>query len=138
MRRTPLWAAAAAAALAVSTLTGCGDDSQDDAADACASWETYRTAVSDLGATLRSEPTVEQVRDARDQVADAREDLDDALGDVAEDRRHALDSAWEDLADAVDDLPDDATLPQAAQVLAGQADAVASASDGLSAELGCS
>ncbi|PRZ06905.1 hypothetical protein BCE75_105220 [Isoptericola sp. CG 20/1183] len=138
MRKNTLWTAASAAALVVPTLAACSDSPEENTATACADWEAFRTALGDLRTTLTSEPTVGEVQTAREAVGDAYADLEDSLGSVADDRTEALDDAWESLQDAIDDVDDDASLADAASQVSEQADAVQTAGQDATAELGCS
>lgn len=135
---TPLRAAAATLALSAAFLTGaCSDTPEENNAEACTALTEYEAALSALGDSLTADATVEQVRDARDDVASAASELDSALGDVAQDRVDALNQAWSDLDAAITDADSDATLQEAADTIRAQADEVESARADLGSALEC-
>ncbi|GIG27241.1 hypothetical protein Cde04nite_34850 [Cellulomonas denverensis] len=59
----------------VTALAGCGSDSDGDEAAACAAQSDLRFSVQELDATLTPDATIDQIRSARDQVAQARDAL---------------------------------------------------------------
>ena len=135
---TTVRAAAATLALGAALLTGaCSDTAEENNAEACTALTEYQSALSSLRDSLTADATVEQVQDARDDVASAASDLDSALGDVAQDRVDALNQAWSDLDAAITDADSDATLQEAADTIRAQAQEVESARADLGSELEC-
>ncbi|KUM33191.1 hypothetical protein [Arthrobacter sp. EPSL27] len=103
-------------AVAIALLTGCSTPAantpQENESQVCAATKAYASALTSFKDSLTPTSTVDQVKEAREQVAKAHEDLMKASEAVAKDRVDAVQEAEKKFAAAVRDIPDDATLAQ--------------------------
>ncbi|WP_434995665.1 hypothetical protein [Arthrobacter sp. Ld5] len=119
-------------------LAGCSEPTPTENTDqACASADAFTAAVDDFTDTLRPGADVEEVQAARDEVRRTFEDLMEEGGDVAEDKREALNKTVAEFRTAVDEIPDDTTLSQGLAVLRQKAAEVDTTRGEYVAELGC-
>jgi flagellar hook-basal body complex protein FliE len=103
-------------AVAIALLTGCSTPAantpQENEAQVCAATKAYASALTSFKDSLTPTSTVDQVKEAREQVAKAHEDLLKASEAVAKDRVDAVQEAENKFSAAVRAIPDDATLAQ--------------------------
>ncbi|PPB48304.1 hypothetical protein C4K88_15240 [Arthrobacter pityocampae] len=119
-------------------LAGCNSSTPSENTDqACASADAFRTAVNDFTDTLSPGTTVDEVQAAREDVQRTFEDLMEEGGDVAEDKREALNKAVGEFQTAVDAVPDDAALLERAAVLRAEVAKIDITRDEYVAELDC-
>lgn len=131
------------ALLVIFVVAGCGggdDPSPEEAmADLCAATSDFQASVQDLGAVLTNpDSTVEELREAREDARDELEDVRDRAEDVDEAEIDALSDAYDELDQVVDDVADDATLAEAAEMIAPLVQAVNGSWDQLLTGLTCS
>lgn len=86
---------------------------------------------------LTANSTVEDIRDAEDQVTAAMEDVRASADQLADVQVDELDSAYNDLENAVQSLPDDMTAEEALQTISPELQAVRSERQNLLGELNC-
>ncbi|HRO30993.1 MULTISPECIES: hypothetical protein [Micrococcaceae] len=133
-----------AAAMALGTsmmmigLAGCSSPTpQENVSQACEAADAFGTALQEVRSSLTPEATVDELRTARNQLADSYEDLLKESGDVAEDRLEELDTNVDGFRDAVDEIDDDTKVPDAVDSLRNEANDVETAMDNLRSELNC-
>lgn len=133
-----------AAAMALGTsmmmigLAGCSSPTpQENVSQACEAADAFGTALQEVRSSLMPEATVDELRTARNQLADSYEDLLKESGDVAEDRLEELDTNVDGFRDAVDEIDDDTKVPDAVDSLRNEANDVETAMDNLRSELNC-
>lgn len=138
-RRARLGAVLVPLCLALVGLSACGDDSDgtDAAGRACEQMELLAVEVDDLRTTIQGEPTIGELRQARDELREAQAEVDEAFEDVGEQRADAFAAAWEELDGAVSDLDDDATVPDALASVEEEVRAVVAARDDLVSAVEC-
>ena len=129
--RRPILAGSIALGVAAAMLTGCSTSTpgasvssaraQENVSQACAAASAYAAALTNFKQTLKPGVTVGQVDSARDQVVKTYDDLIKESQDVAKDQVDAVQKAQDNFARAVRAVPDDATLPQAADSLRDEA-----------------
>ena len=130
--------AASAAILALGlVVTGCTATPEENADAACDAYAELVGAVTEAQTALDESSTLEEIREARESVADAYDELEASLDDVDRDRIDALATAWESFDRAVDDLDDGLTVPEAAEELSDEVAAVRSAQEDLGTDLTC-
>jgi hypothetical protein len=124
------------AALMLVASTACRDDDEDVLADACTELGELQQDVAELE-MLGPNSTVEQVKDAIEQVRDQARDAAGAVRRVQDARFEELRDARNDLNDALDDVDDDETVAQALQQVQTQIQEVLAARTNLVSRLGC-
>lgn len=137
LKRSLLMTKAAGLGAVLVIATSCSSSPEENVSQACEASEAYAADLQKFEDVLTPEATVEQIRTARDEVSSSHDDLVEESQDVAEDRVAALESAKEDFLEAVDELPDEATVPEAAEDLQDDVDAVKSARSSVASELSC-
>ena len=119
-------------------LSGCAPTSpQENVSQACTAARSLSTALVEFRNALTPEATIDELRSARDKVADAYDSLVPEVEDVAQDRVDELDSNLREFRSAVDSVPDDAKVPVAVDSLRNEANDVGAAVDSLESELKC-
>ncbi|MGP4032745.1 hypothetical protein [Pseudarthrobacter sp. 1C304] len=135
------FAGAITLAAAIALLSGCSTPAantpQENESQACAATKAYASALTSFKDSLTPTSTVDQVKEAREQVAKAHEDLLKASEAVAEDRVDAVKEAENKFSAAVRDIPDDATLAQARASLLDEAANVQAALSDLGTSAKC-
>ena len=111
----------------------CGDDDDDDVAEAnaefCADLTAYGTAIGDLAALDPATATPDDYESAADAVRSTREDMVESAEDLSEAEWENLATQADTLRDQLQDAPDDVAVqtildeaqPQAATVQASVA-----------------
>jgi len=129
--------------LALFGAIACSDDDEDDTdsvggaeSQFCSDLAALNTAMRAL-ASLGPSSTVDDARDARDDVEVAMEDVRDSAKQLAEAKANELENAYDEFDSAVDDLEGEQTLGQAASSLLGEAAGIASAERDLSQQANC-
>ncbi|WP_043443002.1 hypothetical protein [Arthrobacter sp. L77] len=136
--RKPVLAGLIMCGAVAALLAGCSSPTPSENTDqACASAEAFRTAVKDFTASLSPDTTVDEVQAAREEVQRTFEDLMEEGGDVAEDKREALNKSVGEFQTAVDAVPDNAPLLERAAVLRAEVAKIDVTRDEYIAELGC-
>jgi DNA repair exonuclease SbcCD ATPase subunit len=116
---------------------GCVQPTEEEAeAQLCEDLAALRAALDNFENINRTS-TVEEIRDARDQVGSAMQDVRDSADQLEDIRVDELDAAYSNLENAVEDLPDDATAGEALQTIRPELQAVRDARQNLTAELNC-
>jgi hypothetical protein len=139
----------AIAALVLASVA-CSDDDTPDTEDVstavskaggaesefCSDLDGLETAVSEVkGLTATS--TVDDARDAADNVGDAINDVKDSADDTATAKVDAVKTSFESLKGTLDDLPEEDSIGAAIVVLIQQVTRLADAWTGLQSEAGC-
>jgi hypothetical protein len=96
----------------VLVLAGCGPSVGDAKTQFCNDWKELAAAVASAK-TLDQNATVEQAKDAQDQIAKAWDKAKKSAANLKEVQLQATEEAFNTLKKTVDDIPDDATLEQA-------------------------
>ncbi|WP_454855115.1 hypothetical protein [Promicromonospora soli] len=123
--------------LVLATAACSSETPEQNTEQACGAAEQLTVALDNFGTTLTPDATVDEVMAARDAVRAAWQELDAAAGDVAQDRRQALDDAWDGLQESIDDVSGDASISDAVDSLRDEAVEVQEARDALADDLGC-
>jgi len=120
-----------ASAFAVVLLAGCGGNDKSAAeakADYCGDLSALQSSVDTLEQTLNNPgATLDQVKDARDDVHKQVQAVDDSADDVADANVDQLDEAYDALNKAINDIEDSATLAEAQQGIADEVQGVRTA-----------
>ncbi|WP_313404448.1 hypothetical protein [Aeromicrobium sp.] len=118
-------------------LAACGQSQEEKEQAACDAIAELSTTLSDVGANLDAESTVEQWRDARSQVRKAIEEAEDAVEEADEAAWDEVDDAWDRFEDAVQDVDGSATVPEAGASLRDDLAALQAARDQAASGLTC-
>jgi hypothetical protein len=124
-------------AVLVVGLAACSEDPEENTTQACDAEVQLESALENFDSVVGPDATIDEIRQARAQVADAVDQLTEAADDVAADRADAVDQAWSDLDAAVDDVDGDDTVPEAVDSLRDEASQVATAREDLVTDLDC-
>jgi len=137
----PFIAASLAFGAAAALLAGCSspspEEQKEDVTEACAASAAFGVALKSFQDSLTADATIEQIKDAREQVQSSYTTLVDEAKDVAQDRMADLETATDELNAAVDAVPDDATVQDALDSLKNEAADVVNARNNLDNSLNC-
>lgn len=119
-------------------LGACSSSPAQNAAAACDALQEYTTSLDTLAQSIKPDATVDEVRTARDAVADSEKKLEDALSSVKVDRVDEVKDAWGQLKDELSGLDSDASLTSAVDSLKAKTKNLQDARADLSKSLNCS
>jgi hypothetical protein len=124
------------AVLALLAMTACRESEADLQADACTELNQLQESIAALGA-LGPTSTVDEFKEAADNVQESAQDAARAVRRVEEERAEELRDAEIDLNDAVDDVDNDEPVAAAIAQVQPQIAAVVAARDQMTASLNC-
>ena len=97
-------------------LVGCMQQSLGEAqVDFCQALDGYRDAVAELR-DINADTTVDELNQARENVAQSREDLLDSASELRSARLRYTEDAFANLEEELDGIPGDTTLGEAANM----------------------
>jgi hypothetical protein len=117
-------------------VTGAVDQAGGAATELCDSLDELNTAVSDAG-DLNADSTIDDAREAKDNVTRALDSVKDAAGVVVSALVTALETAVNAAASAIDNLSGEGTIGEAASGIASQLDSIGNSLEGLKSTANC-
>lgn len=130
------YGAVAAIAFASVVAAGCGESVEDAEQSLCADLATLRSNVATL-ASLDGESTVEEFRQARQNVRDSWREVQASADNLGTDRADAVEDAWDNLADTIDDVDDDQSVSEALEEIGDAREELSEASAKLGSGIDC-